>query len=282
MDAEQHDLARWIGRSVTSTDVATVLVAARMAGLLDREPPAVGASWPATWIWALFWPALRHDATGPDGHAARGSFLPPVALPLRMWGGSEISIGRPIRVGEAVTRVSTISDITQKSGRSGALCFVKIEHRIIGADGGAMTEIQTLAYREAAKADGVAAQRGSGVDFAVEWRRTITPDAVLLFQYSAVTYNTHRIHYDHPYATVEEGYPGLVVHGPLTATMLMELVGRHRPDARVANFSVSARRPIYATAPFEVVGRADKDTFELAALDQHDHVGMAIKGNFAE
>lgn len=272
------DPAGWIGRFELAEDAATPLLARRMAGLLDRDAPGPGAVWPHCWIWALFWPALRHDATGPDGHAARGGFLPPIDLPRRMWGGSRIIVTAPIRVGEPVSRRSTITRVTEKSGRSGRLCFVTVEHALAVAGAPRLTEIQTIAYRAAAGAAPAAGGPGPGPDFEPMWRRRITPDAVLLYQYSAATFNTHRIHYDYPYATGVEGYPGLVVHGPLTATLLMELLGAGLPSAMPRDFQVTALRPLYTPAPFDLVGRVDGDAFRLLALTGDGHPAMRIEG----
>ncbi|KQZ13360.1 hypothetical protein ASD44_04190 [Mesorhizobium sp. Root554] len=274
--------ADWIGKSETVDDVATELVAARMAGLLDRPRPAACDAWPPAWIWALFWPAMRHDEAGPDGHSARGKFLPPIHLPRRMWAGSTVTIGMPLTVGEAARRTSTIADIAEKTGRSGELVFLTVDHLIEGANGGRVRESQRIAYREAASATPpqAAPERRATADigFEPQWRRTITPDPVLLFQYSAVTYNTHRIHYDHPYATGVEGYPGLIVHGPLTATLLMDLLAASLPGRQVAEFKVTAMRPLYAVAPFEIVGGAEGSAFQLAAIDHANEIAMRIEG----
>lgn len=275
------DAARWIGRSETAEDDATPLLARRMAGLLDRDAPGPGAVWPHCWIWALFWPALRHDATGPDGHAARGGFLPPIDLPRRMWGGSRILVAAPIRVGDPVSRRSTIANVSEKSGRSGRLCFVTVEHELSVAGEPRLTEIQTIAYREAAKPAPAPTEPGPGAGFEPMWQRRVSPDAVLLYQYSAATFNTHRIHYDHPYATGVEGYPGLVVHGPLTATMLMELLGANLPDAMAKDFEVTALRPLYTPAPFDLLGRVDGDAFRLMALTADGYPAMKIEGRLA-
>ena len=280
-EAAPMDIVRWIGASETAEDAATPLLSRRMAGLLDRGAPEPGTVWPQCWIWAMFWPALRHDATGPDGHAARGGFLPPIDLPRRMWGGSRIIVAAPIRVGDTVARHSTITKITEKSGRAGRLCFVTVEHRLSVAGELRLTEIQTIAYREAATPAPAPAEPGPGPDFEPMWRRPVTPDAVLLYQYSAATFNTHRIHYDHPYATGVEGYPGLVVHGPLTATLLMELLAAELPDAMPLDFQVTALKPLFTPAPFDLAGRVDGDTFQLVALTEDGYPAMRIEGKLA-
>lgn len=275
------DITGWIGRSELAEDDATPLLARRMAGLLDRDPPEMGEVWPHCWIWALFWPALRHDATGADGHAARGGFLPPIDLPRRMWAGSRIIAQAPIRVGDHVIRHSTIAKVAEKSGRAGRLCFVTVEHALAVGGESRLTEIQTIAYREAtAAAPSAASDPGPGADFEPMWRRRVTPDPVLLYQYSAATFNTHRIHYDHPYATGVEGYPGLVVHGPLTATLLMELLGENLPSAAPKDFQVTALRPLFTPAPFDLVGRADGGAFRLLALSEDGHPAMRIEGTY--
>lgn len=275
------DIAGWIGRSETAADEASPLLARRMAGLLDRDAPGPGEVWPHCWIWALFWPALRHDATGADGHAARGGFLPPIALPRRMWAGSRILVETPIRVGDAVARRSTITKVAEKAGRAGRLCFVTVEHKLTVAGEARLTEIQTIAYRDAGGPAAATDEPGPGADFEPMWHRRVVPDAVLLYQYSAATFNTHRIHYDHPYATGVEGYPGLVVHGPLTATLLMELLAASLPDARPRDFQVTALRPLFAPAPFTLGGRADGDAFRLLAVTEDGHPAMRIEGTLA-
>lgn len=279
--------ADWVGKSETVDDVATALVATRMAGLLSRPRPALGDPWQPAWIWALFWPAIRHDDAGPDGHSARGKFLPPIHLPRRMWAGSTVTIEKPLSIGEAARRTSAIADVAEKTGRSGALIFLTVDHLIEGATGGLMRERQRIAYREATTAAtspavSVEISRAcADISFEPQWRRTVTPDPVLLFQYSAVTYNTHRIHYDHPYVTGVEGYPGLVVHGPLTATLLMDLLAAHQPGRWVAEFNVTATRPLYAVASFETVGRVDGNAFQLAAIDHSNEIAMRIEGVLA-
>jgi len=275
--------AEWLGRSETVRDTASRLVASRMAGLLDRAAPVDGDPWPPAWTWALFWPAMPHSEAGPDGHPARGEFLPPVHLPRRMWAGSTIAIEKPLVVGEEVCRTSTIVNIVEKTGRSCALVFVTVDHVIEGTAGGLMRESQRIAYREAATpgSPGSTPQAGSGPGFEPQWQDRVEPDALLLFQYSAVTYNTHRIHYDYPYATEVEGYPGLVVHGPLTATLLMELLSKNLPGRAVSSFNITAMRPLFAIAPFELAGRQDGDRFQLVALNAANEIAMQIEGRLA-
>ena len=260
MSVELDRLRDWIGRSETRTDTITPVPVAAMSATLDRDDPApqAGDPLPPLWHWLYFLPLYRHSEAGPDGHPARGGFMPPVPLPRRMFAGSTMTWHRPLQVGEQVTRVSRIADVSVKTGRSGTLVFVKVEQTLSGADGPAMVETQDIVYRDAPNpADPppppTAAPTGEA------FGREIRPDSLLLFRYSALTFNGHRIHYDRPYATGEEGYPGLVVHGPLIATLLLDLLRRERPDARVTGYRFRAVKPLFDTAPFRVCGRAEPD-----------------------
>lgn len=260
MTAELERLRDWIGRSETRTDTIAATPVAAMSNTLDREdpPPRAGDPLPALWHWLFFLPMYRHSEAGPDGHPARGGFMPPVPLPRRMFAGSRLSWHRPLRVGEEVTRVSRITDVTPKTGRSGTLVFVKVVQELSGADGLAMVEEQDIVYRDAPDpADPPLPPTAAPTD--AQWQREIRPDPLLLFRYSALTFNGHRIHYDRSYAMNEEGYPGLVVHGPLIATLLLDLLRRQQPDARLAGYRFRAMKPLFDIAPFKVCGRPDPD-----------------------
>ncbi len=199
----------------------------------------------------------RQSEIGADGHAKRGGFLPPVPLPRRMWAGSQFEFRSPVRVGDAVARTSTIDDVTTKEGRTGTLVFVKVRHevRCNGAAEPALVEFHDIVYREAQRPDDVAPPpQAAPADAA--WQREIVPDDVLLFRYSALTFNGHRIHYDRKYVTEVEGYPGLIVHGPLIATLLIDLLRRQMPEAEVATFRFKAVRPTFDLNPFRVNGAA--------------------------
>jgi 3-methylfumaryl-CoA hydratase len=217
----------------------------------------------------------RQSEIGADGHARRGGFLPPVPLPRRMWAGSQFEFCAPVRVGDAVERRSTIADVTVKDGRTGRLVFVKVRHEVHcnGASDPAIVEFHDIVYREARKPNDVeppplAAETGA------PWQREIVPDDVLLFRYSALTFNGHRIHYDRKYVTEVEGYPGLVVHGPLIATLLMDLLRRNAPDAQVASFRFRAVRPTFDLHPFKVNGRREGNTVKLWAQDHEGWLTM--------
>ncbi len=253
MSAEFEGLKDWVGRTETREDIIAVDRVAAMAATLDHErAPGPGAALPPGWHWLFFNPAVRAAEIGPDGHPKRGGFLPPVPLPRRMWAGGRLAFRAPLRVGEAARRESEILKVEVKSGRSGALVFVTVRHRICGAEGLGVEEEHDIVYRPLPAPGAVApAPPPSPTDGT--WRREIRPDPVLLFRYSALTFNGHRIHYDHPYVTQVEGYPGLIVHGPLIATLLMDLVERERPRA-LQHFAFRAISPLFDTTPFSVHG----------------------------
>ena len=260
----------WIGRAETRHDVVTAAPLAALAALLDRDDPMARAGDPAPPLahWLYFASNYRQSEVGHDGHALRGGFLPPVPLPRRMWAGSRIEFPRPLRVGSEITRVSTIRDVAPKEGRSGPLVFVTVRHEVSDAGGLVVADEHDIVFRgESALAPVArASPRGEA------WRREIHPDPVLLFRYSAVTSNSHRIHYDHPYATRVEGYPGLVVHGPLIATLLIDLLRRNMPAAAVKTFAFRASKPLVDTAAFETCGLPD-ETGRAAKLWTRDAEG---------
>jgi 3-methylfumaryl-CoA hydratase len=258
MDLDLDHLRRWIGRTVVAADTATAVPLHALTATLDRDDPPVGAGQaiPPLWHWLYFLPLHRQSEIGADGHPARGGFLPPVPLPRRMWAGSRLAFRAPIVAGHALARRSRIADVRLKRGRTGPLVFVDVEHEV-SADGKlAIVEAQDIVYRDPPR-PGDAAPAGVAAPADAAWRRRIVPDEVLLFRYSALTFNGHRIHYDRRYATAVEGYPGLVVHGPLIATLLLDLLRRERPDARVERFAFKAVAPVFDTAPFELCGRLD-------------------------
>jgi 3-methylfumaryl-CoA hydratase len=241
------------------------------------ERPAIGTPLPALWHWLYFLPLHRQSEIGPDGHAKRGGFLPPVPLPRRMWAGSQFEFHKPLRVGDAITRVSTIQDVTEKSGRTGPLVFVKVRHEIRRQKDAdvALTEFHDIVYREAAKPDDVAPPPKNAAATAT-WQRKWVPDDVLLFRYSALTFNGHRIHYDRRYVTEVEGYPGLIVHGPLIATLLLDLLRHQLPEAQVTRYEFRAVRPVFDINHFFVCGepQPDGNTFRLWAKDHEGWLTM--------
>jgi 3-methylfumaryl-CoA hydratase len=234
--------------------------------------------------WLYFLPHHRQSEIGPDGHARRGGFLPPVALPRRMWAGGRLvwEVANPLRVGDKATRTSTIARVTHKAGRTGELVFVLVRHEVRNERGLALTEEHDIVYREAA-APGEAAPPPSAAPGDATFGRDLVADDVLLFRYSALTFNGHRIHYDRRYATEVEGYPGLIVHGPLIATLLVDLLHREKPDASFARFEFRAIRPIFYIAPFSVHGRpeADGETYHLWAEDADGWLAMQATATLA-
>lgn len=260
-------LREWIGKTETSTDHITATPLAAMAATLDRDGSALlaGAPLPPLWHWLYFLPISQQSEIGPDGHPKRGGFLPPVPLPRRMWAGSRLKFHHPLRLGDAVTRVSTILDVTTKNGRTGPLVFVVVRHEISNADGIAITEEHDIVYRENPRDDDpVPTPRIAPQD--AQWLDEIHPDPVLLFRYSALTFNGHRIHYDRSYVTEVEGYPGLVVHGPLIATLLLESLARAKPEAIVKEFRFRALSPTFDTQLFSVAGKLDASDNKAASL----------------
>jgi len=274
-----NNLREWIGRSETVSDIATATPYAALSATLDRpaERPAVGTELPALWHWLYFLPLHRQSEIGADGHAARGGFLPPVPLPRRMWAGSQFQFHHRLRIGDALTRTSTIHDVTEKSGRTGPLVFVKVRHEICRAGDAdiALTEFHDIVYREAARAGDVPPPP-QAAPARSEWEKRWVPDDVLLFRYSALTFNGHRIHYDRRYVTEVEGYPGLIVHGPLIATLLLDLLRHHRPDATVARYEFRAVRPTFDINHFFVCGEPlpGGKSFHLWAKDHEGWLTM--------
>jgi 3-methylfumaryl-CoA hydratase len=272
-------LTDWIGRSETLRDHIGATPAKALNATLDHPAMAVeaGTALPPLWHWLYFLPLHRQSEIGPDGHARRGGFLPPVPLPRRMWAGSQFEFRSPVRVGDAVERLSTIADVSAKDGRTGKLVFVKVRHevRCNGAADPAIVEFHDIVYRDARRPGDVEPPPQPADDGAA-WQRVIVPDDVLLFRYSALTFNGHRIHYDRKYVTEVEGYPGLIVHGPLIATLLMDLVRRHAPDADVASFRFKAVRPTFDLHPFRVSGQLQGDgkTVKLWAQDHEGWLTM--------
>ncbi|MBL8320036.1 MAG: MaoC family dehydratase N-terminal domain-containing protein [Burkholderiaceae bacterium] len=271
------ELGAWVGRSERSADRITEAPVRALNATLDHPAVDVQAGMPLfpLWHWLYFLPVHRQSEIGADGHAKRGGFLPPVPLPRRMWAGSQFEFRAPVRVGDVVERRSTIADVTVKDGRTGRLVFVKVRHelRCNGAVEPAIVEFHDIVYREAKKPTDVEPPPQAAVTGAA-WQRTIVPDDVLLFRYSALTFNGHRIHYDRKYVTEVEGYPGLIVHGPLIATLLMDLVRRHAPDADVATFRFRAVRPTFDLNPFTVNGQRDGQQVKLWAQDHEGWLTM--------
>lgn len=246
------DYSAWVGRSETRRDSATAAPLSGLAALLDHDAPPPGTV-PPLGHWLYFLPDARQSAIGDDGHPRRddGGLLPPVPLPRRMWAGGRLEFLAPVAVGAALTRVTTIEAIRPKRGASGDLLFVTLRHEIAADGMAAIREEQDLVYRAPAAAAPVAAVVQPDPEPA-DAVRSVLPDPVLLFRYSALTFNAHRIHYDRDYAQGLEGYAGLVVQGPLIATLLMDHYLRVAPDAALRRFSFRAEAPLIDGVPFDL------------------------------
>jgi 3-methylfumaryl-CoA hydratase len=273
MQLENIDLTTWIGRTETATDTVTPTPVRALTATLDHPtaPVPTGTPLPPLWHWLYFLPVHQQSEIGPDGHARRGGFLPPVELPRRMWAGGRFEFRSPLRVGDEIVRTSTIDNVTSKVGRTGPLVFVTVRHEVRsnGADEAALVEFHDIVYR-AERSPDEAEPPPTPAPTGASWQREIVPDDVLLFRYSALTFNGHRIHYDRRYVTEVEGYPGLIVHGPLLATLLLDLARRNAPDAEVTAFQFRAVRPTFDLHPFRVNGEPQPDgTVRLWAQD-HD------------
>jgi hydroxyacyl-ACP dehydratase HTD2-like protein with hotdog domain len=245
----------YVGRSETREDRLDPRLVEGLAATLGVAVPVGDV--PPLWHWMLFQDWRNPDQVGPDGHPKRGGFLPPVHdLPRRMWAGGRLTFHGGLRAEDRVRRTSTIASVTEKSGGSGRLVFVTVRHEIEGPRGPVLSEEQDIVYRGT---EGAAVKAGDAApDWPGAFRRETAPDALLLFRYSALTGNGHRIHYDFPYVTQEEGYPGLIVHGPLQATLLaaamLEAAG---PGARLSRFSFRGKRPAFAGNPLSVLARVE-------------------------
>ncbi|MHB1369629.1 MAG: HTD2 family dehydratase [Pseudomonadaceae bacterium] len=265
------DTSAWIGRTEEVHDQLSRNLLMRIAATLGEKTPAHGEALPPLWQWCFFQEPVFESGLGEDGHPARGGFLPPAADRNRMWAGGRVEFLRPLEAGGEARRVSTIKHIEEKHGRTGALLFVTVQHDYLQDGRLAIREEQDIVYREPTPPK---ASNGEPM-VAGDWREAVTPTPTLLFRYSAVTFNGHRIHYDWPYVTETEGYAGLVVHGPLIATLNLRAFCRANPEVRLRRFAYRGVRPLIAPQPFEVGGRIVAPG--QAELWAGDHNGLAQK-----
>jgi len=278
MNAKKLDtdyLGQWIGNRETIEETISAVPLLRMAATLDHEPGEIvdGDEVPPLWHWVFFLSPTRASKLGRDGHAALGNFMPPVPLPRRMWAGGKFEFFRPLRVGDVARKESTVRDVTVKQGRTGKLCFVEVEHCIFVDQDLRFREKHNIVYRDVKQA---------GEEDAIppiaprdpQWTREVVPNSTLLFRYSALTFNGHRIHYDLDFCRNQEGYPGLVFHGPLTATLLLELAQANNPGRSIKSYEFRALSPLFDNAAFTLNGKLEMDKAEMWAANQNNHLVM--------
>jgi 3-methylfumaryl-CoA hydratase len=257
-------LRQWIGRSTEATDTVTAQLVKGLRATLfqDVGEPKTGDAAPFTVHWCLAQPVFPMSMLGPDGHPTRGGFLPPVPLPRRMWAGGEIEFLQPLRVGDESTRTSRIADVQVKSGSTGTLCFVSVEHTVTSPRGIAIRERQDIVYREVTGSAPASATAAPPPPKA-QHRESHVSDPVLLFRYSALTFNGHRIHYDRDYVTKVEGYPGLIFHGPLQAALIIEMAAKLRSGKPPKKFTYRGVQPLFEGTEFSVNASETEAGMEL-------------------
>jgi 3-methylfumaryl-CoA hydratase len=278
--ATGQDWQAWVGRKETVRErMAPERVAALAATLGVDGAFSEGSALPPGWHWIFFNPFVPRQGLGTDGHPKRGGFLPPVSLPRRMWAGGRLTYHKPLTIGREAARESTIKKVEAKSGRAGSLVFVTVSHAFDCGDGPCIIEEQDIVYREAAVA-GTAAPAPSAAPTDAAWSEEVRPDTVLLFRYSALTSNGHRIHYDQAYARAEENYPDLVVHGPLTATLLQAFAAAHGGKP-LKTFEFRGMSPLFVTSPFKLEGKqAESGGLDLWASGPNGALAMRASAQF--
>jgi 3-methylfumaryl-CoA hydratase len=258
-------LRQWIGRATEASDIVTAQLVKGLRATLFQEigEPRPGDAAPFTTHWCLAQPVFPMSQLGPDGHPARGGFLPPVPLPRRMWAGGELEFFDALRVGDEATRASRIADVTIKTGSTGTLCFVSVEHLVKTARGTAIRERQDIVYRDVSTAPQPAPAKPAAPPPATRHRESHMADPVLLFRYSALTFNGHRIHYDRDYVTKVEGYPGLIFHGPMQATFMVEFAAKLRGGKPPKKFSYRGLQPLFEGSEFSINANTTDSGMEL-------------------
>jgi 3-methylfumaryl-CoA hydratase len=257
-------LRKWIGRSTQASDIVTAqqVKGLRATLFLDIGEPKTGDAAPFTMHWCLAPSVVPMSEIGGDGHPARGGFLPPVPLPRRMWAGGELEFFDALRVGDEVTRTSRIAEVTMKEGSTGQLCFVSVDHLVTTARGTAIRERQDIVYRDVSMTPSAPAKTATPPPLP-QHRETHMADTVLLFRYSALTFNGHRIHYDRDYVTRVEGYPGLIFHGPMQAALLVEFSAKLRGGAAPKKFAYRGVQPLFEGSEFSVNANTTEAGMEL-------------------
>lgn len=285
MSENLEHLKDWISRSETVEDLATARPVHLYAALRDRSDiPKEGDAIGPMGHWFFFKPVVPASKIGPDGHPQRGDFMPPVPLPRRMFGGARTTYHKDLRIGETMKKVQTITNVVIKEGRTGTLVICTVKNDFHGEDGLALVEEHDIVYRgnPPANASGGNSGKTNAAPADHTWIKEITPDPVMLYRYSAATLNGHRIHYDRKYVTEVEGYPGLIVHGPLTAGLLLDVALDNNPGRTLTGFSFQARAPLFDIAPFQVAGKpeADGKTISLWSITPEGNLGTLATAVF--
>jgi 3-methylfumaryl-CoA hydratase len=280
-EASSH--TAYIGRSQSAVALIDAGPADRLTAALDRVDPAFapGDALPNPWHWLYFHTAPRASLVAADGRGTSEGLLPPFPGLARMWAGGAFAFERPIRIGDSIEKRSRVVAIAEKQGRTGPLVFASVEHVLDGTSGICLTERQDIVFRQPTRYSG--ADEGERAVLTPAWRREVVPDEVLLFCYSALTYNSHRIHYDWRYAMEAEGYPGLLVHGPLTCTLLFDLIRRSVPDRGLASFDYRALRPLICGRRLVIAGALvdGGSAVEVWAEDDRGFLAMRGRGDFS-
>ena len=282
---DETTLKSWIGKTQASTDLIATSQARLLQATLDREPDlADGDVLPPLWHWTYFLTTARLSELGRDGHPKLGGFIPPVDLPRRMWAGGRLGFSAPVRLGEQITKSSEVIDVALKNGRSGTLCFITVRHQFSGTDGGQrFWEEHDIVYRQDPDQNAPPPSPPPAPDNA-QHTRTISPSAVMLFRYSALTFNGHRIHYDRDYCRNVEGYPGLIFHGPFTATLLADFAVAVMPELRLKTFAFRAVSPLFDDAPFAIRAKPGEhdNTIEVWAETPQGALAMSAQATFSD
>ena len=272
------DFSDWVGRTERVDDLISPWPARAAAAMLDETTTslAAGAPLPPLWHWFYFLNTAPQAKLGSDGHPERGDFLPPIPMPRRMFAGARLRFLRPLLIGQTATRSAVLRDVSMKSGRSGPLAFVTVAYRYEQEGIPCIEEEQDLVYRNPSRAAAPVETQPTGPDPEGTFSQTVTPDPRLLFRFSALTFNAHRIHYDRPYAVDVEGYPGLLVHGPLTAILLMQLA-RRGSSQPVREFSFRGKAPLFDLAPFRLIATPSTDAIGLEAVGPDGQAAMTAQ-----
>jgi 3-methylfumaryl-CoA hydratase len=278
-DIDINYLQDWVGKQETAEDDISLFPAKALAAALDHDvEPEKGDELPIFWEWLYFLPTPKASATGADGHPSKGGFLPPVPLPRRMWAAGSVDCHNPIIIGQPATRVSTIESVELKQGSSGTLVFVNVRHDISQSGKLCISQVQNIVYREA-PTEASPLPSGKTASAEAVFTQNYKVDPVLLFRYSALTYNGHRIHYDRDYAVGEELYPALVVHGPLLVTLLLDAARQNMGSQKMTAYSFRAMRPTFDINAFSASGALvnDGSTLELWSSDHEGFTCMSIQ-----